>query len=72
MHLFNIPQCSIQNRNVQQKCAHISVLNGALWDMEQVHPGIYEINLLAVKVAQTVSCICNKVLNFFDVDCFDG
>ena len=32
MHLFHIPQCSIQNRNV-----HISVLNGALWDMEQVH-----------------------------------
>ena len=35
MHLFHIPQCSIQNRNV-----HISVLNGALWDMEQVHSGI--------------------------------
>ena len=36
MHLFHIPQCSIQNRNV-----HISVLNGALWDMEQVHSGIW-------------------------------
>ena len=35
MHLFHIPQCSIQNRNV-----NISVLNGALWDMEQVHSGI--------------------------------
>ena len=38
MHLFHIPQCSIQNRNV-----HISVLNGALWDMEQVHSGICEL-----------------------------
>ena len=35
MHLFHIPQCPIQNRNV-----HISVLNGALRDMEQVHSGI--------------------------------
>ena len=38
MHLFHIPQCSIQNRNV-----HISVLNGALWDMEQLHSGICEL-----------------------------
>ena len=38
MHLFHIPQCSIQNRNV-----HIFVLNGALWDMEQVYSGIREI-----------------------------
>ena len=35
MHLFHIPQCSIQNRNV---C--ISVLLGALWDMQQVHSGM--------------------------------
>ena len=35
MHQFHIPQCTIQNRNV-----HISVLIGALWDMEQVHCGI--------------------------------
>ena len=41
MHLFHIPECSIQNRNV-----HISVLNGAFWDMEQVHSGICEIGLL--------------------------
>ena len=41
MHPFHIPQCSIQNRNV-----HISVLNGVLWDMEQVHSGICEIGLL--------------------------
>ena len=39
MHLFHIPQCSIQNINV-----HISVLNGALWDMEQEHSGICEIS----------------------------
>ena len=35
MHLFHIPQCSNRNRNL-----HISVLNGALWDIEQVHIGI--------------------------------
>ena len=40
MHLFHIPECSIQNRNV-----HISVLNGAFWYMEQVHSGICEIGL---------------------------
>ena len=38
MHLFHIPQCSIQNRNV-----HISVLNGASWDMEEVHSGVCEL-----------------------------
>ena len=38
MHLFHIPQCSFQNRNL-----HISDLNGALWDMEQVHSGISEL-----------------------------
>ena len=38
MHLFHIRQCSISNRN-----AHISVLNEALWDMEQVHSGIWEL-----------------------------
>ena len=41
MHLFHIPECSIQNRNV-----HISVLNGAFWDMEQVHSVIFESGLL--------------------------
>ena len=44
MHLFHIPQCSIQNRNL-----HISVLNGALCDMEQVHSGICEIRLFNEK-----------------------
>ena len=34
---MHIPQCTIQNRNV-----HISILNGALWDMGQVHSGICE------------------------------
>ena len=38
MHLFGIPQWSIQNINV-----HISVLNEALWDMKQVHSGICEL-----------------------------
>ena len=42
MHLFYIPQSSIQNRNL-----HIHVLNGALWGMEQVHAGICEIGLLS-------------------------
>ena len=41
MPLFHNPQCSIQIRNV-----HISLLNGPLWDMEQVHSGICEIGLL--------------------------
>ena len=41
MHLFYIPECTIQNRNV-----HISVLNGAFWDMEQVHTRICEIDLI--------------------------
>ena len=41
MHLSHIPQGTIQNRNV-----HISVLNGALWDMGQVHYGTCEIDLM--------------------------
>ena len=41
MHLLHIPQCFIQNRNV-----HISVLNGALWGMQQVHSGIFELGQL--------------------------
>ena len=43
MHLLHIPQCSIQNKN-----AHISVLNGALWDMERGHSGICEIGIFEV------------------------
>ena len=38
MHPFHFPECTIQNRNV-----HISVMNVALLDMEQVHPGICEL-----------------------------
>ena len=38
---FYIPQCSIQNRDV-----NISVLNGALRDMAQMHSGICETGLL--------------------------
>ena len=43
MHMSHIPQCIIQNRNV-----HISVLNGALWDIGQVQLGICEASLLEV------------------------
>ena len=39
MHLFHIPQSSIQDRNV-----HISVLNGGLWDMEQMNFGIVKLS----------------------------
>ena len=49
MHLFYIPQCTIQNRNV-----HISVLNDALWDMEQVYFGIYELGQLPPDEAQVL------------------
>ena len=38
MHLSHISQCTIWNWNV-----HLSILNGALWDMEQVRHGICEI-----------------------------
>ena len=41
MLLLHIPQCTFQNRNV-----HISVLNGVLWDMEQVHCRVCEICVL--------------------------
>ena len=46
MHLFHIPQCSIQNRNV-----HISVLNGALWDMKQATSGISELGQFLLRSA---------------------
>ena len=39
-HLSHIPQCTIQKKNV-----HIYVLNGALWDMGEVHCGICEMGL---------------------------
>ena len=52
MDLSHIPQYSIQSRNV-----HISVLNGALWDMEQVHPGIGEIGLLRTHTGS----MCSRV-----------
>ena len=41
MQLFHIPQFTIQNWN-----GHIYVLNGALWDVGQVHCRIYEIGQL--------------------------
>ena len=39
--ISQIPQCTIQNRNV-----HISVLKSVLWDMEQVHCRICELDQL--------------------------
>ena len=51
--MFHIPQCSIQNRN-----GYISILNGALWDMEQVHSGICEIDLY--KMADILLTIFRK------------
>ena len=42
-------KASIQNRNV-----HVSVLNGALWDMEQVHSGICQLGQLSMN-----SCPCS-------------
>ena len=44
MHLYHIPQCTIQNRHV-----HISVLNGVLWDMGQVHIGICEFFYIPIR-----------------------
>ena len=49
MHLVHIQQCSIQNGDV-----YIYVLNGALWDMEQVHCGICEIGLLCNRTMHTL------------------
>ena len=58
MHLFHIPQCNIQNRNV-----HISVLNVALWDMEQVHSGICEIGLFhCLYIEKVVFHQCHSVI----------
>ena len=41
----HIPECTIQNRNV-----HICVLNGALWDMEQVNCGICKLGQVDTKL----------------------
>ena len=46
MHLSHIPQCTTPNRN-----AHISVLNGALWDVGQVHCVICGFGVLLVVLA---------------------
>ena len=63
VHLLHIPQCTLQNRNV-----HISALNGALWDMEQVHCGICEIGRLPFQwKAVDVEYSRHWVLNIRDV-----
>ena len=41
MHLFHVQQRTIQNSNI-----HISVLNGALWDLRQLHCGVCELGQL--------------------------
>ena len=51
MHLFRIPQCTIQKKNV-----HISVLSGELWDTEQVHYAICETGLLGADFEGLMVC----------------
>ena len=51
MDLSHISQCTIQNRNV-----HISVLKGALWDMEQIHCRICEVDLFRGNLLAYVFC----------------
>ena len=65
MHLFYIPQCTIQNINV-----HISVMNGVLWDMEQVHYGNCEISVL---LHQAIFNPCNaeSILGNMEYICLD-
>ena len=60
--MFHIPQCSIRNRNV-----HISVLHGALWDMEQVHSGICELDQFQqwCQVAECIKSTGHPVQGFF-------
>ena len=53
MHMFHIPQCIIQNRNV-----HISVLNDALWDMEQMHCEICELGQLFTRETEARIVYC--------------
>ena len=47
---FHIPQWSIQNRNT-----HIAVLNGPLWDMEQVLVCLYWICLTMTRPSRHIS-----------------
>ena len=57
-----MPQYNIHNRNV-----HISVLNGALWDIKQVHSGICDIGLLQRQsLLQKVMSIKSHVDNLID------
>ena len=49
MHPSYTPQYTTPNRNV-----HISVRNGVMWDMGQVHYGIYEIWSIMIEYSLTV------------------
>ena len=53
-----IPQCTYRvshNVNTQNKNVYVSVLNGALWDMGNVHCSICENGLLGKKTFQIIS-----------------
>ena len=60
MHLVHITQRIIQNRNV-----HISVLHGAMWNIEQVHSEIYGIagGMLYISLQTHISITCIVELN---------
>ena len=59
MHQSNIPQCILQN-----KCVQIFVLNSTLWDVEQVHCGICQIDLLPQSTGyQCYVILCNQDIN---------
>ena len=63
MHMFHIPQCSIQNINV-----YISILNGALWELDQLGCRL-SINGWATVL---VSCQIVKSLQFEDRTPIEG
>ena len=64
MRLFHIPYCSIQNKNV-----HISVLNGALWDMEQVHSGICELGQFFHMIDSDAICLHSQHNGSWNLNC---
>ena len=57
MHLLHTQQSSIQNRNER-----ISVLNEALWDMQQVHSGIWASGLQSI----SITLICKGIIELID------
>ena len=61
IQISHSPSCKFQNINV-----HISVLNGVLWDMRQVHCGICEFGLLVgihwVHDCPSVICVQCRII----------